>query len=220
MCGRFANMMTWAEIHALYSLNDDPSKRKNTPARTNIAPTQDVYFAAMNDGELEIKEGRWWLVPNWTKEIPKYPMFNARSETAAEKSSFRDSFKSKRCLIPADGYYEWTKAEDGGKDPHYIYLPDHKPYSFAGLWAYNSTLELLSCTILTSKAAPEIKHLHDRMPIILPQSNYENWLDAETGAATAKSILNDNLGSKLVSHRVSREVNSSRASGDTLTEEI
>lgn len=213
-------MMTWAEIHALYSINDDPSTRRNTPARHNIAPTQDVFFCIQNGGEREIKEGRWWLVPHWAKELPKYPLFNARSETAAKKSSFRDAFKSKRCLIPANGYYEWTKAEDGGKDPHYIYLSEHEHYSFAGLWAYNSILDLMSCTILTAAAAPKIEHLHDRMPIILPEEKYSDWLDAETEVESAQELLLDNRGSELVSHRVGREVNSSRSSGNELVEPI
>lgn len=145
-------------------------------------------------------------------------MFNARSETARSKSSFREAFKSKRCLIPASGYYEWTKAEDGKKDPHFIHLPNKQPFMFAGLWAYNSNLDITSCTILTAAAAEEIEHLHDRMPIILEPSDFESWLKSEPDQAY--DLLSNNLGHDLQSYRVGREVGNSRASGAQLIEPV
>ena len=141
MCGRFTLEYSWAEIHKAFDLIPVSAAGRNDPPRYNIAPTQDVGFLHHRDGETIVEDGRWWLVPFWAKEIPKYPLFNARSETAHEKSSFREAFKSKRCLIPASGYYEWTKAEDGGKDPHLIHLPEKEPFLFAGLWAHNNILE-------------------------------------------------------------------------------
>lgn len=215
-------MMTWAEIHALYSINDDPSTRKNTPARYNIAPTQDVFYCTQKDGEREIREGQWWLVPHWAKaNDKKYPTFNARSEDAHKKPSFRDAYKWGRCLIPADGYYEWTKNEDDGKkDPHYIYLPEHEKFSFAGLSSYNQNLDLNSCTILTAAAVPEIKHLHHRMPIILNESAWDQWLRSETSVEDAVKLLKEHRDKELVSHRVDREVGSSKAKGAQLVEAI
>ncbi len=191
---------------------------RNVPARYNIAPTQDVLFVHSQDGQRSVSEGRWWLVPHWAKEISsKFPAFNARCETAHEKPSFRDGFKTKRCLIPADGYYEWIKnSDDGGKDPHCITLPDWEPFAFAGLWAHNPTLDVTSCTILTAAAAPEINHIHHRMPITLKQSVYDTWLNAKTSVEDARSALGENRGSELVSYRVGREVNNSRASGPEL----
>lgn len=158
MCGRFTIQYTWAEYHEALSLIPASAKGRNDPPRYNVAPTQNVGFVATDrDGEVVVQDGRWWLVPFWAKEVPKYPMFNARSETATTKSSFREAFKSKRCLIPASSYYEWTKAKNGGKDPHNIHLPYNEPFFFAGLWAHNDTLDITSCTILTAEAAPEIK---------------------------------------------------------------
>lgn len=211
MCGRFTLEYSWAEIHKAFDLIPLSAAGRNDPPRYNIAPTQDVGFICSQDGEAVVKDGRWWLVPFWAKEIPKYPLFNARSETAHEKSSFREAFKSKRCLIPASGYYEWTKADDGGKDPHYIHLKDKEPFLFAGLWAHNSNLDITSCTILTAAAHPAIDHLHHRMPIVLPQNRWQDWLSSETSVDEARNLLNDNRGGEFISYQVGRAVNSSRS---------
>lgn len=200
----------------MYQLIRPEDIGRNIPARYNIAPTQDVHFVIDENGERRLKEGRWWLVPHWAKEIPKYTLFNARSEEAHQKPAFRDAFKFKRCLIPADGYYEWTKAEDGGKDPHCITLPDWEPFAFAGLWAMNDVLGVTSCTILTASAAPEIGHLHHRMPVILNQSTFDAWLDTTTTVDNARALLSQNRGSELVSYRVDRAVNNSRVEGAQL----
>jgi putative SOS response-associated peptidase YedK len=174
MCGRFKIQYSWAEIHAaLDGFIPSEAKGRNDPPRYNIAPTQDGCFIFEHDGERVVKDERWWLVPFWAKQIPKYPMFNAQSETAREKSSFREPFKSKRCIIPAGCYYEWTKANDGGKDPHHIHMPEQAPFCFAGLWAHNDNLDITSCMILTAEAAPKIAQLHHRMQIILKQSSYD-----------------------------------------------
>lgn len=216
MCGRFTLEYSWAEIHKLMSIIPASAAGRNDPPRYNIAPTQEVGFLIDREGEVELRDGRWWLVPFWAKEMPKYPLFNARSETAHEKSSFREAFKSKRCLIPASGYYEWTKADDGGKDPHLIHLPEKQPFLFAGLWAHNSNLEITSCTILTAEAHPAIAHLHHRMPIVLNQDSWQAWLAADTTVDEARDLLNDNRGEEFVSYRVGRAVNSSKASGEEL----
>ena len=216
MCGRFTLKYSWAEIHAAIDIIPSSAAGRNDPPRYNIAPTQDVGFVCQREDAVQVKDGRWWLVPFWAKEIPKYPLFNARSETAHEKSSFREAFKSKRCLIPASGYYEWTKAEDGGKDPHLIHLPDHEPFLFAGLWAHNSHLDITSCTILTAAADPAIAPLHHRMPIVLNRSGWTQWLDSDVSVDDARALLEDNRGNELISYQVDRAVNSSRASGESL----
>lgn len=165
------------------------------------------------EGKQVVNEGRWWLVPFWAKEMPKYATFNARSEEVEKSSAFRDAFKSKRCLIPADGFYEWTKADDGGKDPWEIYLPDHKPFSFAGLWAHNDKLDVTSCTILTAAAGDPMEKLHSRQPIILEPAVYDEWLAADTSPARAKELLRHDLDGELMFHRVSRDLNSSKFTG-------
>lgn len=141
MCGRFTHHLPWSEVHRLYSLTTDQDRGRNTEPRYNIAPTDQVLFVHHDgDGKQVLNEGRWWLVPFWAKEMPKATLFNARSETVATTPAFRDAFKSHRCLIPADGFYEWTvSAEDGKKDPWYIFQPGGAPFSFAGLWARNYT---------------------------------------------------------------------------------
>ena len=122
MCGRFILKGSWADTYQYYDLLNPADMGRNVPPRYNIAPTQDVLFVHHEDGQTKLNEGRWWLVPHWAKEIPKYTLFNARSEDAHKKPSFRDAYKWGRCLIPADGYYEWTKGEDGGQRP-----PLHHP---------------------------------------------------------------------------------------------
>ncbi|TIV13259.1 MAG: SOS response-associated peptidase, partial [Mesorhizobium sp.] len=136
MCGRYTRYLSWSEISRLYRLTTDWERQRNDAPAYNIAPTEEVVFVtASEDGNHKLREGRWWLVPWWAKEMPKGSMFNARSETADTSGAFKDAFKSKRCLIPADGFYEWTQSPaDKRRDPWYIFLPDHRPFSFAGLW--------------------------------------------------------------------------------------
>ncbi|TIV09477.1 MAG: SOS response-associated peptidase, partial [Mesorhizobium sp.] len=175
MCGRYTRYLSWSEIHRLYRLTTDWERQRNDAPAYNIAPTEDVVFVtAGEDGNHKLREGRWWLVPWWAKEMPKGSMFNARSETADTSGAFKDAFKSKRCLIPADGFYEWTQSPaDKGRDPWYIFLPDHRPFSFAGLWAHNDNLGITSCTILTAPAQEPMVSLHDRQPVILAPEVYD-----------------------------------------------
>lgn len=198
----------------MYRLTD-AERGRNTEARYNIAPTQDVLFITAGvDGYQKVREGRWWLVPAWAKEMIKYPTFNARSEDAESKPAFRDSFRAKRCLVPASGFYEWTKsADDGGKDPWFIHLND-QPFSFAGLWAYNPAPDITSCTILTAPAQEPMRQLHDRQPVILAPEAYDAWLDPATSVAAAKDLLKHDLDSGLQFHRVSREVNATRGGSE------
>lgn len=217
MCGRFTNLMTWAELHALYSIHDKALPPTNTRPRYNIAPTQDVFFARKDKSEgLEIDRGRWWLVPFFAKELPKAAMFNARIETVDTSGAYRKPFKSKRCLIPADGYFEWTtKAEDGKKDPWLLQLPEGRPFSFAGLWAHNDRLGVTSCTIITAPAVDSISHIHSRMPVILDPAAYGSWLDTTVQGENAKGILIDGqIDDHLEFHRVARNVNNSRYEGE------
>lgn len=219
MCGRFTNEFIWAELHALYRLSDElfpMGPPSNMQPKFNIAPTQDVDFVANNKaGVRELQTGRWWLVPFWAKELPKAAMFNARIETVDSSPAFREAFKTRRCLIPADGYFEWTtNAADGKKDPWLLHLPEHRGFSFAGLWAHNDNLGVTSCTIITAPAVAHIAHIHGRMPVILEECAYDAWLSGDVQGAEAKAILLDNhLDSELEFFRVGREVNNSRYEG-------
>jgi len=222
MCGRFVIKASWAELREWNNLVRPEDYGRNDPERHNVIPTQMVPFVIRHDGQNEVRDGQWWLVPAWAKaNVKKYPTFNAKSETAHEKSSFKASLKSKRCLIPADAYIEWTKnADDGGKDPHVIHMPDWESFAFAGLWAYNKQLDLLSCTVLTAPAVPEIEHLHKRMPIILKQSAFDAWLDPDKGTQEAMALYGENRNSELVSYQVGRAINKNDATGAELLEAI
>lgn len=217
MCGRFTNELTWPELHALYKLSDElhPVAPHNMQPRYNIAPTQDVDFVHLDKaGNMELDRGRWWLVPFFAKEMPKAAMFNARIETVDTSGAFREAFKSRRCLIPADGYFEWTKGEDGGKDPWLLQLPDGQPFSFAGIWAHNDKLGVTSCTIITAPAVPEIDHIHTRMPLIIAPEAYGRWLSCEDQGVSAKALLMDSqIDSQLEFYQVDRAVNNSRYEG-------
>ncbi|WP_011580587.1 MULTISPECIES: SOS response-associated peptidase [Chelativorans] len=217
MCGRFTRYLTWSEIHRLYRLTLDWEKQKNDEPRYNICPTEDVDFVtAGENGSHRLKTGRWWLVPWWAKEMPKAAMFNARIETADTSGAFKDAWKSKRCLIPADGFYEWTKSPaDGGKDPWHIHLPDHQPFSFAGLWAYNEKLGVTSCTIITMPAEEPVTQIHDRQPAILHPAVYDQWLDPVTPSERLKPLVREhNLDGQLQFYRVGREVNATKFQGE------
>jgi putative SOS response-associated peptidase YedK len=173
------------------------------------------------NGGQKLREGRWWLVPWWAKEMPKQAMFNARIETVDTSGSFKDAFASTRCLIPADGFFEWTKSPaDGGRDPWHIFLPGPRPFSFAGLWAHNRQLDVTSCTIITMPAGEPMAKLHDRQPVILEEPAYDAWLDPRTPAAEAKSLLSRNLDGELHFRRVSRAVNSVKNQGSECVEPV
>ena len=217
LCGRFILDTPWDTVSKFLKFNRPEDRGRNVGSRYNIAPTQDVFFVVQGAGERLLKEGRWWLVPHWAKELSsKFPTFNARSEGIETKASFRDSFKSKRCLVPASSYWEWKKASDGGKDPYCIHLPDREVFAFAGLWAYNKTLDVTSCTIITAAADPAIESVHDRMPVILEEDHHEAWIDPETSPEDAKSLLKNHRGGELEFYKATRAVNNSKVEGPEL----
>jgi putative SOS response-associated peptidase YedK len=186
--------------------------------RYNIAPTQDVVVvrADADTGRRAASMMRWGLLPSWTKQIAGGPpMINARSETLAEKPAFRTALRSRRCLIPADGFYEWQLTPGGGKgkkQPYYIHRPDGNPFAFAGLWETwknsDSQLVIESCTIVTTAANAALASLHDRMPVILAPNDYGPWLDATVNEpAKLQHMLAPCGDDELVAEPVSTHVN-------------
>jgi putative SOS response-associated peptidase YedK len=211
MCGRYT-LTRPADL--VEELGVEP-KGELAP-RYNIAPTQNlpVVRATREGGGRELAVMRWGLIPSWAKdEKIGNKLINARSETAAEKPSFRSAMKSRRCLILADGFFEWAKIE-GAKQPHYIHLKDHKPFVFAGLWErWSKDPEqgpVDSYTILTTSANEAIRPLHDRMPVILDPASHDLWLDPEVGAGEVKDLLKPYADEAIEYEPVSRLVNNPR----------
>jgi putative SOS response-associated peptidase YedK len=178
----------------------------------NVAPTQEVAAVLLESGERRLEMLRWGLIPSWADD-PQIGsrMINARSETAAEKPSFRTAFRKRRCLIPADGFYEWQKTGNG-KQPYYIHMKDGSPFVFAGLWETwggDGKDEIRSCTILTTDPNELIAPIHNRMPVILYPENYELWLDPDVREVDLlSSLLGPYPEDAMEAYPVSRRVNS------------
>ena len=181
VCGRFTQRLTWRELAELYGLVA-PASTINPPVRWNGAPTQDFAACLKGDnGGRTIKALRWGLVPHWAKDSKMgAQLINARAETVHIKPAFRHAFKRQRCLIPANGWFEW-KRDGGKKRPFLIGLADGSPLSFAGLWArWGRDGEVVeSFAIITTAAHPHLSGIHDRQPAIIPPDGFSAWLDPD-----------------------------------------
>lgn len=193
MCGRFSISTPGEVVAEAFALPEVP----DLEARYNVAPTQDVAIVRSTDGESrELAFVHWGLIPSWAKD-PSIGnrLINARAETAAEKPAFRAAFRRRRCLIVADGFFEWAKTP-AGKQPHLIRFADGRPFGMAGLWENWSDPRgesVDSCTILTTTPNKVVAPLHDRMPVIVPRASHDLWLAPATRTA-------DELGGLLVPH--------------------
>ncbi len=207
MCGRYS--ITTAP-EALRRLFQAPGALPNLPARYNLAPTQDAPVVRQREGERELVMLRWGLVPPWSQGPDSgYSMINARAETVATKPAFRASFRSRRCLVPADGFYEWRKL-DGGKQPYRITLKDGAPFAFAGLWEHWTSPEgdvIQSFTIVVTDANELLRPIHDRMPVILDPADYALWLgEGQEAGIGIRSLLKPFPAEAMVAYPVSRRV--------------
>jgi putative SOS response-associated peptidase YedK len=207
MCGRFVLTASTEAIQQTFDLDTLPN---GMLPRYNIAPTQPV--AVVTDAHpRQLTFQRWGLIPSWAKDPAiGNTLINARSETIEEKPAFRTAFKRRRCLIPADGFYEWQKR---GKDkaPIFIHLKGHDLFAFAGLWeVWHSPdgSEVQTCTILTSEPNPLISQLHHRMAVILPREDYAVWLDKDTPPDVLKALLRPYDENQMAYYEVSKIVNS------------
>ena len=177
MCGRFVSLLSPELLQVIFDVSPAPPMAP----RYNIAPTQMVPVVRQDaSGSRYLSTVRWGLVPSWAKDIASGSMLiNARCETVHEKPSFRQAIRSRRCLIPGNGFYEWGKTASG-KEPYYLSLRDGSPMAFAGIWETWRTPEgdtLESCAILTTNANTLMAPIHDRMPVILHPAEYTHWLD-------------------------------------------
>lgn len=185
MCGRFVRFRSWADLRATMMLLTGPE----LPASYNIAPTQNVLVARCRDGSLESVAMKWGLIPSWATD-KKIAQINARADSAPSKPMFRSAFKKRRCLILADGYYEW-KTVGKLKQPFYFRMKEDRPFLFAGLWEtwQSDDGPIDTCAILTTDANGLAREVHSRMPCILEETDALAWVDSEVAPEALKSLL-------------------------------
>ncbi|HEX6900686.1 MAG TPA: SOS response-associated peptidase [Thermoanaerobaculia bacterium] len=211
MCGRYTLSTPSDDLALLF----DISELMPLPPRYNLAPTQEAAVVRVTEpgAPRRLDLLKWGLIPYWAKEAAiGNRLINARSETVVEKASFKTSFKKKRCLIPADGFYEWKK-EGKLKQPYLIHRKDGKPFAFAGLWSSWRDPErgqpVETFTILTTDANDLMRPLHDRMPVILDRENFDLWLDPKVeDMAKLQPLLVPHSSEDFEAFPVSRLVNS------------
>jgi len=208
MCGRFTLRISPENLREIFRASGEFHQRH----LYNIAPSQTVAMIRSLDGQRTLSGAHWGLIPFWAKESKVgYSMINARAETVTTKPSFREPFKKRRCLIPVDGFYEWRRVGKE-KTPYFIHRADDAPFAFAGLWdgwkppQSGETIE--SCSIITTTPNEMMAQIHDRMPVILPESAYEEWLTTPPEqASTLTRLLVPLPDGELTCHIVSRLVN-------------
>ncbi len=211
MCGRYViaqDVDTYARFFGVEEIRTEMLAESY-----NVAPTDSVYAVVDHEGKRLLGSFRWGLIPFWA-ESPRSGHINARAETVADKAMFRDSFARRRCLIPADGFYEWQQL-DRGKLPHYIRLGDGSPMAFAGLWSRwrdrESGERIGSCAIITTEAHPALADIHGRMPVMLDPTVWNEWLDREvTDPYRARTLIQPLPEHTLSYHPVSTLVNDVR----------
>jgi putative SOS response-associated peptidase YedK len=216
MCGRFT---LWLQFGDLVKAFPDFEFTEPISPRYNIAPTQQVAVVP-NDNEKRVAFFRWGLVPFWAKDPAiGNRMINARGETAAEKPAFRAAYRRRRCLVLADGFYEWREEPgERAKTPYYLRLASGEPFAFAGLWetwepptddgAQSDSAAHLTCTIITTVPNRLVAPIHNRMPVILPRQAYDRWLDPDpVSSGSLDGLLSPYPAEEMVAYPVSRYVN-------------
>lgn len=216
MCGRFTLRTPIKDVARAFDLAPQAFERDGGWCpRFNVAPSQQVV-AIRRDAKSSARQVAWlqWgLVPAWADDpAVGYRMINARSETVATRPAFRDAFRRRRCLVPADGFYEWKRGAKP-KQPYYIRLEEDRPFAFAGLWErwHKGDLVIDSCTIITTKANELVAELHDRMPVILDPRDFDAWLDPGVeDPRRLAPMLASYPAERMTSYPVSTAVNSPR----------
>jgi len=219
MCGRFTIQFSWAEYYEVLNLIPANAKGRNDPPRYNVCPGQTFGAVIKDEDAYKVIEPTWGFLPFWAKDKKRKPI-NARGETVHTNGMFKVAFSRKRCLIPANSYYEWIEPEPKQKLPYNIHLKDNAPFFFAGIWGTHDTFETTTCAIITTTPHVNISHIHDRMPVILKPEACEQWLDPATISEQALSLLQENRGEELTGYRVDPAVNKKTAQGSELIEPI
>ena len=178
MCGRYASSANPDDLAQHFRVEEPPEQV--LPPSYNVAPTDPVYVVMERHDKRQLRVVRWGLIPSWAKEAKVGARFiNARRETLREKPAFRAAFQRRRCLVPADGYYEWQQL-GGDKQPYFLVAQDRGPLAMAGLyeiWRAPDASLVWTCTVITTDAADELGHIHDRTPLLVPQQAWDRWLD-------------------------------------------
>jgi putative SOS response-associated peptidase YedK len=218
MCGRFTQRLSSSDFARIFRARD---LVESAGEAYNVAPTQRVAVVVEREEERVLEPMRWGLVPGWAKSPTggRHPI-NARAETVGTSPLFRHAFRVKRCLVPADGFYEWQRLPDGRRQPHYISASDGSPLAFAGLWSAwsertSETPALLTCTILTTTPNATMAAIHDRMPVILSNETWSLWLGRESDPGEVQGLLRSYPGD-LRLYPVAPLVNSVRHQGPAL----
>lgn len=205
MCGRYTRRYTWKQVHAFLDLKF-PDVEEMAPSY-NVAPSQAAPVCRAEGGKRGLAPMQWGLIPAWSKDGKPGPI-NARCETAATNGLFRNAYHQRRCLVPADGFYEWKKAGNA-KQPYFIHLLNDRIFCFAGLWErwQDAGRAVESFTILTTRPNELVATIHDRMPVILRKEAFDVWLGADPAPA---DLFEPFPAEEMTCHPVSTRVNSPR----------
>lgn len=207
MCGRF-NVI---DSPGLQQLLRDLGIDLSLPPRVNVAPTESIALVRIGEAGPQVDDARWWLTPSWAKEVSQaYSMFNARSETLSTSAAFKGPFRRQRGLVPMSSFVEW-RTEDGIKQP-WLITNEQQALAVAALWDVWERGEspLLSCTLVTTAAAPAFKPWHARMPVLLDSDEQERWLDNSTAIAPDDAVFRSELKTSLLLQPLSRSVSNAR----------
>jgi len=216
VCGRFNLRTNAGDLMDVFSLTPaEGFAVSRIEPRFNIAPTQPVLAVRQQSGTRQLSQLQWGLIPFWAKEPGiGSRMINARAETVSSKPSFRAAFRSRRCLILANGFYEWQKRDSGNKQPFHIQMTDGKPFAFAGLWEQwisNTGDTIESCCIITTTPNELMSGIHDRMPVILHDEHFDQWIDpAEQDVQVLQDLLGPYPADAMHAYRVATLVNNPR----------
>ena len=225
MCGRYVLKSSPQRLREVFGIEGpDTAHSEEWRPRYNIAPSQVAPVVRVIEGQRHLDLLRWGLIPSWAEDLSiGMKLINARGETAATKPAFRAAFRSRRCIVPADGFYEWQQ-QPSGKQPYYIHRQDGHLLAMAGLWEHwmlpGAAEPLLTFSILTTEANDLMRPLHDRMPVVLEGDDLGLWLDSGSKAEELQALMRPKKESGWEAYPVSRAVGNVRNDLDTLLEPV
>jgi putative SOS response-associated peptidase YedK len=219
VCGRYSSSLGVPDLLSFFDVEEPPDDE--LPPSWNVAPTDPVYAVLQKSAGRQLRVLRWGLVPSWSKDAKGAArLINARMETLTEKPAFRTAYAKRRCLLPADGYYEW-KPEGTGKQPYYLSSQDRSPLVMAGLYEHWKSPDdewLSTCTIITTSAPDEVGEIHDRAPLLVPRAAWDTWLDPTV--PDPGDLLIPGVPGVLDAWPVGKEVGNVRNNGAQLVEPV